>query len=96
MFSNGYELKTCYDIVKFTLHPPSAKVEGVSPLCPGDQLPPPCGGHHVILAVGDVLCLPYLLLVVVDEDIVILLGVHSGLETEGDTPHTSHRNCEHS
>ena len=73
-------------------HCPSTEVEGVTPLCPGDQLPPPRGGHTV----GDVLCLLYPLLVVVNVDIVILLGVHSGPETEGDTPHTSHRNCEHS
>ena len=32
----------------------------------------------------------------VDVDIVSLFGVHMGHETEGDTPDTSHRNCEHS
>ena len=84
-------------MIKITIHVPrSTEVECVAPLCPGDQLPPPCGGHHVILAVGPVLCLHYLLLVVVDVDIVMLPGVHTGLETEGDAPHTSHGNCEHS
>ena len=96
MLLQGYKLKTCYDVVKFTIHCPSMKEDGVTPLCPGDMLPPPCGGHPVILAVGPVLCLHYLLLVVVDVDIVILRGIHNGHEIKGDTPDTSHRNCEHS
>ena len=58
------------------------EVECVSPLCPGDQLPPPCGGRFVPLAVGVVLSLPYLLLVVVDEDTVPLIGVQLRPEAE--------------
>ena len=96
MFSDGYKFKTCYDSIKITIHSPSTKVECVAPLCPGDQLPRPCGGHHIRPAVGVVSCLRYLLLVVVDVDPVILPGVHIGPETEGDAPHTSHWNCEHS
>ena len=96
MLSDGYKLKTCYDAIKSTTHCCSTEVECVAPLCPGDQLPPPCGDHQFRLAVGPVSCLLYLLLVVVDVDKVILPGVHSGDETEGDAPHTSHGNCEHS
>ena len=97
MLSDGYKFKTCYDIIKITTHSPSTEVECVAPLCPDDQLSPPCGIHPFTPAVGVVSCLRYLLLVVVDVNIVSLLGVHNGLETEGDTPHTSHGNCcEHS
>ena len=76
--SDGYKLKTCYDLVKITMHYNSTEVECVAPLCPGDQLPPPCGGDPVRLAVGVVCCLHYWLLVVVDVDLVPLLGVHTG------------------
>ena len=96
MLSDGYKFKTCYDMMKPTIHSPSTEVESVALLCPGDQLPPSCGPHKVILDVGLMLCLIYPLLVVVDVDMVILPGVHSGPETEGDAPHTSHGNCEHS
>ena len=82
--------------MKVTPHSQSSEVEGVTPLCPGDQLPPPCGDHPGIPAVGLVSCLLYPLLVVVDVDIVILIGVHTGPETEGYAPDTSQRNCEHS
>ena len=92
MLLQGYKFETGYDIVIITIHTLSTEVEGVPPLCPGDQLPPPCGCHPVILAVGPVLCLLYLPLVVVNVDIVILVGVHIGYETEGDTPDTSRRN----
>ena len=96
MLSDGYKFKTCYDSIKITIHSPCTEVECVTPLCPGDQLPPPCGDHQFRLAVGVVLCLIYPLLVVEDVDNVLIPGVHIGLETEGDAPHTSHRNCEHS
>ena len=75
-YLQGYKFKACYNIPNVTIHSPCTKVECVALLCPGDQLPPPCGPHPVILAVGGVQCLLYLLLVVVDVDIVILSGVH--------------------
>ena len=96
MLLDGYKFKTCYDLLKCTTHSKSTKVECISPGCPGDQLPSPGGVHSFRLAVGPVFCLLYPLLVVVDVDIVKFPGFHSGLETEGDAPHTSHRNCEHS
>ena len=71
-YLQGYKFKACYDSIKVIIHCPSTKVECVTQLCPGDQLPPPCGVHPCILAVGVVSCLLYLLLVVVDVDIVIL------------------------
>ena len=67
---------------KIIIHSPSNEVECVALLCPGDQLPPPCGVHPVILAVGPVPCLLNLLLVVVDVDIVLLPGVHFRPKTE--------------
>ena len=82
--------------MKCTTHSCSTEVECVSPRCLDDQLPPPCGVHHIRLAVGVVYCLLYLLLVVVDIDKVLLPVLHIGPETEGDAPHTSHGNCEHS
>ena len=69
-------------MMKPTIHSPSTEVESVALLCPGDQLSPPCGAHCLILAVGVVLCLHYLLLVVVDEDQVLLPGVHYRNEAE--------------
>ena len=82
-------------MINCSIHIPSTEVECVAPLCPGDQLPPPCGAHP-ILAVGPVLTLLYLLLVVVDVDIVILTGAQKVPEAEGDSPHTGHGNCEQS
>ena len=96
MLLQGYKLKTCYNSIKSTPHYCSTEVEGIAPLCPGDQLPPPCGLHQVILTVALMLCLLYLLLVVINVDKVTLPGFYSGLETKVDTPHTSHGNCEHS
>ena len=78
----GYKFKACYDIKKIITNSPSTEVECVALLCPGDQLPPPCGFHPLILAVGAVQCLPYLLLVVVDVDLVPLLRVHCRYEAE--------------
>ena len=82
MLLHGYKFKACYDIINPTIHSLSTEMECVALLCPGDQLQPPCGPHNVILAAGVVLCLLYPLLVVVDVDIVHLLGAHSGLEAE--------------
>ena len=81
-YLQGYKFKACYDIIKIIIHSPSTEVECVTPLCPGDQLSPPCGPHLVILALGPMQCLLNLLLVVVDVDMVILAGVHSRLEAE--------------
>ena len=75
-FLQRYKFKACYDIENHILirkkiiirHCLNTEVESVAPLCPGDQLPPSCGGHPVILAEGVVHCLLYLLLVVVDVD----------------------------
>ena len=64
---HGYKFKTCYDLTKMTTHSPSTEVESVAPLCPGDQLSPPCVAHKlVIVAVGLVLCPRYPPLVVVE------------------------------
>ena len=69
-------------MIKHFIHYQSTDVECVSTLCPGDQLPPPCGPHRVILAVGVVPCLLYHLLVVVDVDIVRLISVYCRHEAE--------------
>ena len=82
-----------YNMIKPSLHCPSTEVECVAPLCPGDQLPPPCGDHPRILAVGVVPCLLFLLLVVVDVDMVLLPGAHCRLEAEWDSPHTGQGHC---
>ena len=95
MMLQGYKFKTCYDFIKLIIHLLSTEVECVAPLCLSNQLPPPCG-VHIMLTVGVVHCLPDLMLVVVDEDVVIALGVRLRDEAEGDSPHTSHRNFEHS
>ena len=60
----------------------SAEVEFVALLCPGEQLPPPCGPHPIRPAVGVVLSLPNLLLVVEDPDKAKLPGGHKGPEGE--------------
>ena len=75
----------------------SAEVEFVALLCPGEQLPPPCVPHTVVVAdVGVVPCLIFLPLVVVDVDFVLVVIGHFCLHGEGDPPHTGHRNSEHS
>ena len=77
-------------------HPPSTKMEGVAPLCLGEQLPPPCDPDIVILAVGVVECLIFSLVVMENVNVDVLLGAWCGREAEGDSPHTSYGNCEHS
>ena len=54
-YLQGNKFKTCDDVIKIILHTPSTEVECVALFCLGDQLPPPCGPHHVILAAGPVL-----------------------------------------
>ena len=85
----------------------SAEVEFVALLCPGEQLPPPCEPHPIILADGigigmgmvKVGIMPRLIfppLVVVDVDFILFPEGHVRLHGEGDPPHTGHRNSEHS